>query len=410
MAEDGAADAAAPLGWGEASRKRDYYRVFAAYVVSVFATGVATVALALLAYELAGDEAGLVLGTALSLKMAAYVSAPLAAALTDRAPFRPLMLSIIAVQASCLGLMGWVWATWQIHALVFVFSLASATFFLVYQTVVPYLLTRPEDYAQSLVRSRLVNELERSVAPLLAAVLLLVLAGDQVFYAAMTIFALGGWLVATATLPADRGTRAGGPFAKVLRGPVMLLGRRDLRAAVAVDAATAFATAMVIVNTVILVQDVYGLADRAVGFAFAAFGGGSVVGAYALLRFLQGRGERAAMIVGAALAAGGLMVGAAVGAYISLLVLWGGIGFGAGLSLTAATLLIRRVAPAEDLQTLFAARLALSNLLLLAAYSAAGWLAAEAGLTAAFILLGLLAAAAAGVVAANLRPRQSRRA
>jgi len=184
------------------------------------------------------------------------------------------------------------------------------------------------------------------------------------------------------------------------------LGRRDLRAGVAVAAAPAFATAMVIVNTVILVQEVYGLADRAVGFAFAAFGGGSVVGAYALLRFLQGRGERAAMVVGAALAAGGLMVGAAVGAYVSLLVLWGGIGFGAGLSLTAATLLIRRVAPAEDLQTLFAARLALSNLLLLAAYSAAGWLAAEAGLTAAFLLLGLLSAAAAGVVAANLRPRQ----
>lgn len=405
MAENGGADAAAPLGWGEASRKRDYYRVFTAYVVSVFATGVATVALALLAFDLAGDEAGLVLGTALSLKMAAYVSAPLAAALTDRAPFRPLMLAIIAVQAACLGLMGWVWATWQIHVLVFVFSLASATFFLVYQTVVPYLLVRPRDYAQSLVRSRLVNELERSVAPLLAAVLLLVLAGDQVFFAAMSIFALGGWLVATATLPEVRRTRAGGPFAKVLRGPVMLLGRPDLRAVVAVDAGTAFASAMVIVNTVILVQEVYGLPDRAVGFAFAAFGGGSVVGAYALLRFLQGRGERAAMVLGAALAAGGLMVGAAVGAYVSLLLLWGGIGFGAGLSLTAATLLIRRVAPAEDLQTLFAARLALSNLLLLAAYSAAGWLAAEAGLTAAFLLLGLLSAAAAGAVAVNLRPR-----
>ena len=52
-------------------------------------TGLATVALGLLAWEMAGEDAGLVLGTALAIKMVAYVTlAPVAAALADPEGFR----------------------------------------------------------------------------------------------------------------------------------------------------------------------------------------------------------------------------------------------------------------------------------------------------------------------------------
>jgi hypothetical protein len=66
---------------------RDYRHLFAAQVVALFGTGLTTVALGLLAYQLAGAEAGAVLGTALAIKMIAYVTvAPIAAAHADRAP------------------------------------------------------------------------------------------------------------------------------------------------------------------------------------------------------------------------------------------------------------------------------------------------------------------------------------
>jgi putative exporter of polyketide antibiotics len=42
-------------------------------VVALTGTGLATVALALLAFDLAGEAAGAVLGTALAIKMIAYV-------------------------------------------------------------------------------------------------------------------------------------------------------------------------------------------------------------------------------------------------------------------------------------------------------------------------------------------------
>ena len=53
---------------------RTYRRLFAAQVVALLGTGLSTVALSLLAYQIAGGDAGAVLGTALALKMVAYVA------------------------------------------------------------------------------------------------------------------------------------------------------------------------------------------------------------------------------------------------------------------------------------------------------------------------------------------------
>jgi hypothetical protein len=45
---------------------RDYRQLFSAQIIALFGTGLATVALGLLAYELVGRNAGAVLGTALT--------------------------------------------------------------------------------------------------------------------------------------------------------------------------------------------------------------------------------------------------------------------------------------------------------------------------------------------------------
>ncbi len=60
-------------------RNRTYRHLFAAQVIALIGTGLLTVARSLLAYRLAGANAGLVLGTALAIKMVAYAAlAPLA--------------------------------------------------------------------------------------------------------------------------------------------------------------------------------------------------------------------------------------------------------------------------------------------------------------------------------------------
>lgn len=70
---------------------RTYGRLFAAQVTALVGTGLATVALALLAFDLAGA----VLGTALALKMVAYVGiAPLVGGLAHRLRRRSFLIGL----------------------------------------------------------------------------------------------------------------------------------------------------------------------------------------------------------------------------------------------------------------------------------------------------------------------------
>ena len=68
------------------------------------ARGFMTVALGLFAYELAGDRAGAVLGTALAIKMVAYVGiAPLVGGFTGRLPRRAFLVAMDALRASVVS-------------------------------------------------------------------------------------------------------------------------------------------------------------------------------------------------------------------------------------------------------------------------------------------------------------------
>ncbi len=80
-------------------KNRTYRHLFLAQVVALVGTGLATVALGLLAYDLAGKNAGAVLGTALAIKMVAYVLvAPLAGAYANRVPRRALLVALDLVR------------------------------------------------------------------------------------------------------------------------------------------------------------------------------------------------------------------------------------------------------------------------------------------------------------------------
>ncbi|MBK5928614.1 MFS transporter [Rhodobaculum claviforme] len=397
----GDADGDLPLPWSGAADKASYYRLFVAYVMALFATGVATVALALFAYGLAGEGAGTVLGTALSLKALAYVvGAPVAAALTLHLRRKPLLITLDLLRAGGLLLLPFVTAPWQVFIIVFVFSLASAVFTQTYQTVVPYLLARREDYTKSIARSRIATELESSLSPLLAAGLLLVVTSRGVFVGMAVVFLISAWLIGRATLPGTLAQRSGSLAMRILRGPRLFLAAPDLRGLIALNLVVACVTAMVLVNTVVLVQGDFGLERRASALAFAAFGVGSILGAVTLIPSLRILPERAIMLAGAALACLGLFGGAVLATgYPGLLGVWVVLGLGTSVALTPATFLIRRVARPRDSQLLFAAQLALANGFLLVGYSAAGWLGAVHGMTPTFLVLGVVATL--GTVAAG---------
>jgi MFS family permease len=392
------ADAVPSLGWTGVSDKPSYYRLFAGYVLAFFATGIATVALALFAFDLAGDDSGAVIGTALSLKMLAYVfAAPVLTVLTDRLPRKAFLIALDLVRAGSLILLPFVTAVWQVYGLVFLFAVASATFGFVYLAVVPYLLGSEEDYTRSLARSRIASELEGPVSPLLAAGLLLVLGTTGIFLLAAGAFAASALLVKAARLPRHVGTREGHIWQKLTRGPRLFVSIPELRAVIALDVAVALATAMVMVNTVVIVQGLFHLQRDASAFAFFAFGLGSILGALTLPIALALAKERRLIMAGSVMATLGLILGTLQSELAGLLALWALIGFGVAWALTPVTYLIRRIAAPGDLQTLFAAQMSIANGCLLVAYSLAGWMGAALGMTWTFAAMGALAGLATWV-------------
>lgn len=148
---------------------RTYRHLFLAQVIALVGTGLATVALSLLAYDLTGASAGVVLGTALAIKMVAYVGvAPVAAAFAERWPRRAVLVGLDVVRASVALLLPFVTQVWHVYVLIFVLQSASAAFTPTFQATIPDVLLDEDDYTKALSLSRLAYDLESLASPALA--------------------------------------------------------------------------------------------------------------------------------------------------------------------------------------------------------------------------------------------------
>lgn len=376
-----------------------YRRLFLAQVVALAGTGLSTVALALLAYDMAGGDAGRVLGTALALKMVAYVGiAPLVGALAHRLPRRGLLVGLDLGRAAAVACLPVVTEAWQVYLLIFLVNAGSAGFTPTFQATIPDVLPDEARYTRALSLSRLAYDLESLLSPTLAAAALALVSYDALFAANAAAFLVSAALVLSLRLPAPKPqAREAGAWSNVGYGLKVYLLTPRLRGLLALSLAVAGAGAMVIVNTVMYVRERLGGTDTDTALAFAAAGAGSMIVALALPRLLERVPERTAMLAGAAALGIGLLLGLAAPGWVAMLALWCLLGAGGSAVQTPAGRLLRRSAHEGDRPAVYAAQFALSHACWLAAYPLAGWLGARFGLDAAFAALGLLALAGTGL-------------
>ncbi|WP_320442879.1 MFS transporter [Brevundimonas sp. BT-123] len=191
-------------------RNAAYRRLFIAQVAALLGTGMATVALGLLAHDLAGASAGEILGVALAIKMIAYVgAAPFASALASRLPRKTLLVSLDVMRAGVAASLPFVSEAWQVYGLMTVLYVASAAFTPAFQAMIPDLLEDEGEYTKALSLSRLAADLESVASPVLAAVLLAVISYHNLFVGTALGFILSAGFVVTAVLP-KLGSFAGG--------------------------------------------------------------------------------------------------------------------------------------------------------------------------------------------------------
>lgn len=369
-------------------RNRTYRQLFAAQVIALVGTGLMTVALGLLAYDLAAGKAGAVLGTALAIKMMAYVGlAPVAQALAARLPRRRVLVGLDLIRASVALCLPFVSEIWQVYLLIFLLQAASAGFTPTFLAIIPDILPDERDYTRALSLSRLAYDLENLLSPMLAAALLTIVSFQSLFAGTVLGFLASAALVLSVRLPpATAGPRQ--TFGeRMTRGLRIYLATPRLRGLLAINLTVAAAGAMVIVNTVVIVQTRFGLGESQVAWALAAFGGGSMVAAVALPPLLERASERRVMIAGAAALVAGTAAGMLLSSYGLLLALWLLLGFGYSVAQTPAGRLLRRSAHPEDRPAVFAAQFALSHACWLLCYPLAGRIGASFGLTATFAVM-----------------------
>ncbi|WP_283843845.1 MFS transporter [Brevundimonas albigilva] len=269
-------------------RHAAYRHLFFAQVAALLGTGMATVALGLLAHDLAGASAGQILGTALAIKMVAYIGvAPFASALAARLPRKTLLVSLDLIRAGVAASLPFVGEAWQVYALMTVLYLASAAFTPAFQAMIPDLLPDETEYTKALSLSRLAADLESVASPVLAALLLAVISYNNLFLGTAFGFVVSAAFVLTAALPrATAPTTL--PFVRRLTGGLRLFALTPrLRGLLAISLSTAAGGAMVFVNTVVLVQSNFGLSQQATAWALATFGSGSMIAAVVLPRALD---------------------------------------------------------------------------------------------------------------------------
>ena len=373
-----------------------YKKLFAAQIISLAGTGITTVALALLAWDLAGDQAGRVLGTALALKMAAYVVlAPLISSAAQKLPRRKWLLGLDLARAPLVLYLPFVTEVWEIYLILFLINACSAGFTPVFQATIADIVKQETPYLKALSYSRLAYDLEQLLSPSAAALLLTLMSFNYLFVLDAFSFLLSAIIIFFTVIPAAPASSHFNNYLYNLRfGLSAYLKTPRLRALLAMYVAVACASAVMITGTVVYVSDYFGKGESSTALALAVSGGGSMIVALLLPRWLKHLEVRHALFTGAVILVCGLFFAATGPGWISFLTTWFALGVGLSFIQVPAGSLVRMSCHPDDAVALFAANFSLSHLCWLFAYPLSGIIGAEYGMQTAFAVMGGIALAA----------------
>ena len=395
-------------------RTRRFAALFASQVSSLIATGLLTVALALVAVRLDPGAAAGIIGTALTIRIAVYVVvSPLASALLAGRSSRAVLVGADLVRLIVAGALVFATAPWQLYVGIVLLQTASAVFTPNYQAVIPRVLPDERDYTAAQSLSRLAYDLESLLSPPLAALLVLVLPPQALFGIVALGFLGSALAVLLARLHEQVGSTAEPVRRRLLRGLGVLARTPGPRFAAVLDAATATIYATVLVSSVVLLIDAGAdPADPSAALAavLVAFGLGSIAVAVALPALLRRLRDTTVMLLGAGVAAL-MLAGTAAAALLDGLsvlgigALWAVLGASSSAISTPSARLIRSEVDADQHAAVFAARFSTSHAWYAVTYPVAGLLGTIAPSGAATAALAGLAAAAVGAGIAMVPPR-----
>ncbi|MGB0574398.1 MAG: MFS transporter [Hyphomicrobiales bacterium] len=360
-----------------------FRNLFLAQNFSLLGTGLATVALSLLAFDLTGKNAALLLSSLFTIKMVIYVFfSPIAGAFANKFNRRLYLVFLDIVRAiAAIGLF-FVSEIWHVYFIISVIYISSAAFTPIYQSTIPQLFNEDEDYTKALSLSRMAIDLENILGYSLAALILVFYNYKSLFIGTSIGFIASALLILSIFLPiiteSDK-TKDTRFIQKITYGVRKFTLLPELKGLMFMNLAVSAGGAMILVNSVILIRLVLGMDEEALPVAMFFFGFGSVLGATQVPRILKKYSLWNLMHFGAYLISivfilFSIIIELNVFNFILLLIFWFISGFGYSLVLTPMGRIIRASAKEDELSQLFAAQFSLSHLCWLFMYPLAGYL------------------------------------
>lgn len=357
-----------------------FTRLYAAQTISLLGDALTWVGLALLAFEIAGQNAAIILSGALTLRVTAFVLlSPLAGAIADHWDRKRIMIATHLARMGIVSLLPFITQTWQIYVLILALNVFNAFFTPTYQATIP-LVTEQAEYPQAIALSSATYQLLGVLGPGIAGSVAAFLGAKQVFFldalsflvAALLIFTLPGHL---RTEP-GQSTAKGRTWQDIKDGTVRLLTDPPIRYALAMQFVAASAGAQILVNTVVYVQGTLKLDNQQYGWTMAAFGIGATM-ASIIFGSCHKRLERTTFVVVGATLITIALLPASIATPVPLMLLWLVAGAGQSLvNLPTQTLIADRT-PKSAQGRVYGAHFAWSHLWWMFAYPAAGWMGSQ---------------------------------
>lgn len=365
--------------WLQVLQNSTFARLYLAQTINLIGDSLTWLGLALLAFELAGEQSGTVLAGALTLRVTVFVIfSPIAGVFADRFDRKLIMTWTHLARMIIVCLFPFVTQVWQIYLIVLTLNIFYAFFAPTYTATIP-LVTTEADRSQAISLASATSQLLNVVGPSLAGSIAVFFGTRQVFFldgltfllAAILIITLPRKLIVPQNLATPKTIHQ--TIADIKVGTVCLFADAPMRYALLMQLVTAIAGAEVLVNTVGHLQGSLHAGKLEYGWVMATFGLGATVAALSS-GYLKQKNSPILLISGGAILMTLAMLPANYVGLGGLLILWAIAGAGQTIvNVMIQNLIADRVA-AEIQGRVYGAHFAWSHLWWAFSYPLAGWL------------------------------------
>ena len=379
--------------------EKSFRNLFFAQNFSLLGSGLATIAISLLAFDLTGRNAALILSGLFTIKMFIYVIfSPFAGAIADKFDTKKYLIiqDVIRAIAAC-GLI-FVSEIWHLYIIIVLIYLSTAAFTPIYQSAIPKIFKDETDYTKALSLFRIAQDMENILSYALATLLLLFLNYNLLFVGTFIGYFVSALLISGIIFPflsKTSGEKENNFSINLTLGIKRYLSISELRGLMFLNLAVSAGGSMILVNTIILVRLSLELSEIAFSITMLLFGAGCIFAAIIIPYLSKEMTASRIMLAGSNLLS---IIFVALAFWLILfdfiwfvlLLAWFISGFGYTLLLTPMGRVIRMVSSVDEFSQVYSAQFSLSHLCWLFMYPLSGYLMTTSGGSFTLLTLALL--------------------